>query len=282
MSRRVILLGLVASLALVAVGVGVSFVPKMRAASNEVACANNLREVAQFAAHHAVPKPDAAPGRFLHEIPAGTIALPNTPPENRLSWVVRALPGLNQKRQSSGPLLAAIDTAQPWPAERNQRAARAKLVAVLCPGNPPDSDADSPAPTQYVGVAGLGADAAALVVPAPPAPAPPRAGCYRYDAPTPFDAITDGLSQTLLFGERSADLGPWLRGGPATVRGFDDAAGAAVLVGAGGQFGGNHPAGANFAFADGSVRLLTPRTDPKVLFALATVAGKDTDLAPGE
>ena len=80
-----------------------------------------------------------------------------------------------------------------------------------------------------------------------------------------------------VFAETNADVGPWIRGGPATVRGLDDAAGAAAFVGAGGQFGGTHPHGANFAAADGGVRFVTVRISPPVLAAMVTIAG-----GPGE
>lgn len=259
-------------------GLLVTYLVKMRTRSDDVTCRNNLREIALFAAHHAKPRPGVAPGRFLNEIPAGTIVLPGVPPEERLGWVVAVLPGLDQRRQDTEGLLAAVDRTAPWPAEKNQHAARTRLVTFLCPGNPPDVPPDRPGLSSYVGIAGLGLDAAAL----PGGPASPRAGCFRYDAPTPFDRITDGLSQTLMLGERSGELGPWLRGGPATVRGFDDAPGAPPVVGSGGQFGGNHPIGSNWAMADGSVRVFTPRVDPKVLFGLATVAGGEKDPLPGE
>jgi len=281
MRRWVVVVGLVGLMAFVVVGLVLTFVPKLRREAAEAGCANNLREMTLFAAHHFKPQPNVPAGKLLNEIPAGTIVLPGVAPDDRLSWVVAALPGFDQKRQNLGPLLAAIDRTKPWAADANQQAAKMRVLALLCPGNPPDIAADAPAPTQYVGIAGLGADAATLAL-RPPAPAPPRAGCFRYDAPTPFAAIADGLSQTLLFGERSGDLGPWLRGGPATVRGLDDAAGAAPLIGAGGQFGGNHPLGGNFALADGGVRFFTARVDSRVLYGLATIAGKGTDPLPGE
>jgi prepilin-type processing-associated H-X9-DG protein len=66
------------------------------------------------------------------------------------------------------------------------------------------------------------------------------------------------------------------------VRGLDDAPGAKPLLGSGGQFGGNHPDGANWLLADGSVRVFTDRTDPKLLYSFATIAGKGTDPIPGE
>jgi prepilin-type processing-associated H-X9-DG protein len=256
------------------VGLVIPYVVKMRARADEVACRNNLRELALFAAHSSGPRPKQ-PRELADRIPAGTVLLPGVPPDERLSWAVAILPGLDQRRQEIVPLLGIIDDKKPWPAAPNQQAARTKLVTFLCPGKPPEIAADQPAPTCYVGIGGLGADAAATADPS-------RAGCFRYDAPTPFDRITDGLSQTLLFGERSGDLGPWLRGGPSTVRGFDDSPGAPPVIGPGGQFGGNHPNGANWALADGSVRMFNPRVDPKVLFGMATIAGGEKDPLPGD
>ena len=167
-------------------------------------------------------------------------------------------------------------SARPWGAEPNQRAARTTVPTLLCPENTPQGPPGSPALTCYVGVGGVGANAAAL-----PAGAP-KAGAMRYDTPTPFERVTDGLGQTLLLGETRSAVGPWLRGGPATVRGLDDAPGAPALIGAGGQFGGYFPGAANFAMCDGSVRVFTGRTDPSVLRALATIAGKGADPVPGD
>jgi prepilin-type processing-associated H-X9-DG protein len=280
--RRWVYISFFGLLLLAVVGIVLTLLAKARGDSNAVVCTNNLREITLFAAHHAAPKPGRDGIPLMHQIPAGTIILSDEPPENRLSWLVPTLPGLDQKRQNMEPILAAIDKTRPWSAERNRQAAKIKLRVVLCPGAPPDIGSDAPAPTQYVGIAGLGADAATLTLDPLTGVAPPRAGCFRYDAPTPFEAITDGLSQTILLGERSSDLGPWLQGGPSTVRGIDDAPGARLLVGPGGQFGGCHLQKANWAFADGSVRFLTEQIDPKILYGLATIAGKDQDPIPGE
>src|SRR6478609_9267746 len=126
--RRWVLAGVVVVLLLGVAGLVVTFIPKLRQVSDEVRCANNLREITQFAAHHAKPQPGTAADRLLHEVPAGTVVLPGIVPEDRLSWFVQVLPGLDQKRQNTAPLLKAIDRAQPWPAEKNQRAARLKLL----------------------------------------------------------------------------------------------------------------------------------------------------------
>ncbi|MBX9584417.1 MAG: DUF1559 domain-containing protein [Gemmataceae bacterium] len=268
---------------LVAVGLAVTYFAKLRRVAAEAECQNNLRAIALFAGHHAQPKPGRAGPQLPHEIPAGTIVLPDVPPDGRLSWFVDVLPGFDQRRQPDlEQIVAGIDRGRPWAADANQHIATFSLKTLLCPGNPPAPDGRSPAPTCYVGIAGLGADAASIALPPAPTAVPPRAGCFRYDSPTPFDRIADGLSQSLLLGERSGDLGPWLRGGPATVRGLDDARGALPLVAAGGQFGGNHPFGSNWAFADGSARFVTDRVDPKVLYGLATIAGAEADALPGE
>ncbi len=278
MSRRVAVV-ICILLALGVFGLLIPMLVKSRLNANLLASQNNLRELSLFAAHHAKPDPNHDAGKLVNAIPPATVVLPALPPDDRLSWVVPVLPGLNQKRQDIASLFTQIDDTQPWSAERNQAAGRTALAVMLCPENTPKWPADSPALTSYVGIAGLGTDAATLALPKD-GPIPPRAGAFRYDALTPFDRITDGISETLLMGETANAPGPWLRGGSSTVRGLDDAAGAKPLIGAGGQFGGYFPNGANFAMCDGSVRLFTPQTTPDVLFRLATIAGGANEVGP--
>lgn len=279
--RPWILIGLGLFVAVFAIGVVITTLPARRAAAEQDACKYNLKNLALFAATHAKPPRGTPESQIAQEIPAGTILLPGIEPEERLSWVVGAMPNFDQKLQSTPEILATIDRQQPWATAKNQDAARRKVNALLCPGNPAAIDPEQPAPTQYVGIAGLAPDGPRLNF-VPPSPAPPRAGCFRYDDPTPFNSITDGLSQSLLFGERSDELGPWLRGGPATIRGLDDSPTAKPLIGLAAQFGGNHPNTSNWAFADGSIRSFTPRIDQKVMLGLATIAGRETDAIPGE
>ncbi len=279
--RPWLLIGLATFIVLFGIGVLITALPKRRAAAEQEACKYNLKNLSLFAAFYAHPPKNAPAEKLAQEVPAGTIFLPSIVPEYRLSWVVGALAGVDQRQQNTTTLIGSLDDSRPWSAAKNQEAARLKVLALLCPGNPPSIDPEQPAPTQYVGIAGLGLDAAMLNFVAP-GPASPRAGCFRYDAPTPFTSITDGLSNTLLFGERSDDLGSWLRGGPATLRGLDDRPDAKPLLGLGAQFGGNHPETSNWAMADGSTRSITPRVDRKVLFSLATIAGKEADAIPGE
>ena len=77
------------------------------------------------------------------------------------------------------------------------------------------------------------------------------------------------------FAETAFEVGPWLRGGPTTVRGLADG-----QIGLGGAFGGNHPAGGTVGFADGSVRFLTDRIEPTVFRALLTINGGPGELIP--
>ena len=230
-----------------------------------------MRQLALFAAHHSNRDPSLDPAEIPKEIPSGTVPLAGQPPENRLSWFVYVLPGLDQRRQDVPALLSQINDQAPWSDARNQDAARVRLLAALCPLNTPQVPPDQPAVTSYVGIAGVGTDAALLSVPPLPALAPARAGAFHYDSATPFDRIGDGLSQTLLLGETANDPGPWLRGGPSTIRGVDDATDARPNIGREGQFGGYFPNGANFALCDGSVRIITPRISPEVFLRLATI-----------
>lgn len=81
------------------------------------------------------------------------------------------------------------------------------------------------------------------------------------------DSIADGLGQTILAGEAMGDFKPW--GSPVHWR--DPELGInRVANGFGGPF---LPGGANFLFADGSVRFLRNRTPMPIFRALATPDG---------
>jgi prepilin-type processing-associated H-X9-DG protein len=79
--------------------------------------------------------------------------------------------------------------------------------------------------------------------------------------------VKDGSSNTILFGTVTRNFKPW--GHPANVR--DPSLGVNRS-----PDGFGAPAnwdGAQFAFCDGSVRMLSSKTDPRVLKQLATPAG---------
>jgi prepilin-type processing-associated H-X9-DG protein len=280
MSRRVVIVGVTLAIVL-GVGLLIPFINKTRLHANRLASQNNLKQLALFAFYHSNPDPQRPLTNLPLSIPAGTVVLAGVLPENRLSWALALLPGVDQHKNPVELVLQQVDQTQPWLAEPNQQVSRQQLAVFICPENPPTVPAGEPAITCYVGIAGLGRDAATLLLPEG-RPTPARAGAFRYDALTPFDRITDGLSQTLLFSETALEPGPWLRGGTATVRGFDDTISAPPLLGTGGQFGGFFPTGANMAFCDGSVRFFTLQTSHGVLHNLATIAGGEQEPWPGD
>jgi hypothetical protein len=295
MRRRVVAVAVLLGVALVAL-LGLTYIQRARAAQALIYSVNNARELSQFAtlsgtdpARRGRDDFRATPG-FMNtadklrelgvapEVPAGTVYRADLPPDRRLSWIGPLLPTLDPKRIDGAALFARLDLMRAWDEGPNREVAAVPLAVTVSYAKPPETPPGSPAVTQFVGMAGLGADAPTLP---PTRPADPRAGCFRYDGPTPFDAVADGLSQTILLGEVSMNLGPWLQGGPATVRPLLTAPGSPPPLGFGGQFGGNHAAGAILGFADHSVRVFSPRTDPAVLASLCTIDGGATAL-PGE
>jgi prepilin-type processing-associated H-X9-DG protein len=144
----------------------------------------------------------------------------------------------------------------------NLPAAQKVIKTFLCPAGKEGATAD--AVTDYVAMSGIGPDAAGQ-----PAGAAGN-GFMGYDRPTSVAMIKDGTANTIALMETRVGLGPWARGGPSTLRGFDPAD--VPLHGDNRPFGG-HPDGMNAAMADGSVRFLRPSIDPGRLAAAITIAG---------
>jgi hypothetical protein len=214
-------------------------------------------------------------------VPPGTVPNAALAPDQRLSWVCSILPFLDQSVQATTGVGEKLNLKLAWDAGPNREVSATRLNLFVCPGAVPDLVPGEPAVTQFVGLSGVGLDSAELPI-GPPVPA--RAGCFRYDAPTPLNLIreNDGLSNTFLFAETANDLGPWIRGGFSTVRGLDVGDGAKPALGRGGQFGGNYPGVVGFGRADGSAFFATDRMSVKILQAHLTIAGSELDGIPGE
>lgn len=264
MTRRILAILLAGLSILLGLGLLVTALVRQRADADKETVKKNLMELGQFAAQYHKAIGEKKPTPEISVVPPATVIPSSFPPDQRLSWVVSLLPFLDQKRQRTDEILSLLNPKMAWNVEGNAQAAQTRIRALLCPANPPEFRDGEPAVTQIVGVAGIGEDAASLPTDSP------RAGSFRYDSPTPLKAFPDGTSNTLLFAETNTELGPWIRGGHSTARGVIEGR---AIIGTGAQFGGIHLGGAWFGFADGSVRFINDRIEPKIFLALATRAG---------
>jgi hypothetical protein len=274
--RRRVMVGMIAVVVLTGMGVLLTAIPKQRQRADRLACLARFERLGQFAALYTHPPPDRLPQEIPQVVPPGTIPNLALPPDQRLSWIAGALPLLDQKLQPIAELATRLDRSAAWDAAPNREVATTRLSLFTCPGAMPEVPPGEPMPTQFVGLAGVGPDGATLGL---GPPVPNRAGCFRYDEPTPLRTIRDGdgLSNTVLFAETAAQLGPWIRGGFATVRSLDVSSEAKPFLGPGGQFGGNYPMVNGFGFADGSARFFRIDTSPEFLRSLFTIAGQGFD-----
>ncbi|MFO0796760.1 MAG: DUF1559 domain-containing protein [Gemmataceae bacterium] len=216
-------------------------------------CQNNLKQLMlglhlyEDAGRPAPNSPDSPRG-----LPPGCYG-PGATPEERLGWMVSVLPYIEQ-----GNLFSRFDAATGYAGNAGSAAAEVNLF--VCPSAHPTGAAT----TNYVALAGVGLDAAAR-----PASAAGN-GAMGYDRTITLAAVTDGTGNTIGLAETASGVGPWARGGTATLRGFDPAD--APVSGPGRPFG-VHERGFNVAMLDGSVRFVRDTVDPRAFAAAITVAG---------
>jgi len=251
-------------IAIIAVLIAV-FLPatrRVREAAARTQCMSNLKQLLvamhsfadstrKPAPYSSTGSPDlSADGLF----PPGCIGT-GTTPEMRLSWLAALLPHLEQAN-----LYQQFDLEKGY--AENLKAAQTRLGVLVCPeGTEGERVA---ALTNYVAMSGIGLDAAER-----------RAGAagngfMGYDRLTSMTMIKDGTSNTIALMETHANVGPWARGGTATLRGFDPVD--VPLHGDNRPFGG-HVGGMNAAMADGAVRFLRSTIDPQNLAAAITISG---------
>jgi prepilin-type processing-associated H-X9-DG protein len=280
---RIVGVILVLVLLMLALGIIIPAVYQSRDKEEMARCQDNLRRIGSFGVFHSALPNKPPPLNADSYFPAGTIVNLQLAPEDRLSWYVTIVAAVEKgppedeksHKKKSFPvaeLLKSVDDQQPWNADAQHSLAYTSLNFLVCPGRLPQTPADQPAPTNYVGNGGLGVETAAIPVEL----AGEKAGVFRYDSPTPLELIRngDGLSNTISILETSQNLGPWIRGGPSTVRSLD---GQPPFLGVDAPFGGNHRGRGNYSFADGSARVLTDQTDPAVFRALLTIQGRETE-----
>lgn len=242
-----------------------------RATSRIASCRWNLGIFARAALSYR----DAHGGLY----PPGTASDRSVPADRALSWMTLVYSYFD--RSNSGSLV--FNRSAPWDSPENRvpmvrhshfdedRNAIGTDYAMpqlygyhemLCPTSRVDEESGE---THFVGITGLGLDSPRL----PQGHA--RAGMFGYDRQTSANDIKDGLANTMMLVETTEGIGPWIAGGPTTLRAVDPAR--KPYIGTGRPFGGRHLRGANVAFADGSVQFLRKGINPKVFEALSTVAG---------
>jgi hypothetical protein len=222
---------------------------RLQSAAGRAECTNNLRliglAIEQYQVNH------------NHTYPPGTVPNPALAPEERLSWLTEILPSLN-RRNIPDPkwhaLLDSIDPEQGWKAPVDALARDTTIRTFLCPGYPDNAQRSVPGLTDYIGLAGIGNDAPSLPLDSP------QAGFFGYNRIVTLEQVKLELSTTLIVTETTRDNGPWIAGGPATVRGIDPED--TPLIGTDRPLGGCHfgdkgEPGLNTLWLDGSVRYLT-------------------------
>jgi prepilin-type processing-associated H-X9-DG protein len=237
--------------ALVATAVAAPTILRLRSRAALVQCADNLRKVALLGLS------DFAQAEGAY--PAGTVPNVELPPARRLSWYV---PLLERLRRPDWAKEVARDAA--WDHGSNAAVARRPFREVICPGAL-ETPGEGPPVTNYVGLTGLGPDSGNLPVDSS------SAGLFRFDAPTPLNAVSDGTGSTVGVVETTIALGTWLAGGPPTLRAVNPDT--APYFGPARPFGGCHPERTQFAMADGSVRTTGPAISPHIFEAMTTIAG---------
>jgi prepilin-type N-terminal cleavage/methylation domain-containing protein len=263
-------------------------VQRVREAANRTQCTNNLRQIGvglhnfQLTLGFFPTNGGPAPGQV------NTIW---TKDGGHMNYWGLANPTAPQRDQTGSWAFSVL----PYLEQGNAFQADAQGVAVslyLCPSRgrnpaPAVPAADPVFPWVTYGNAGLNPWATTdyagngyLLINRWPAGSVPVAG-----TPLNIDSVTDGLSNTILVGEkamdrRSFDTGCWYWAEPVFSGGSGGTArwGTAIIPDRVGipfqtNWGSAHTAGAMFLFADASVRPLIFGRDGNVLFALLTPAG---------
>ncbi|MBT6154986.1 MAG: DUF1559 domain-containing protein [Planctomycetaceae bacterium] len=203
-------------------------------------------------------------GRF----PASASVADGLTESQRLSWLAELVADMDAKAGSQP------QWDQAWRDPLNDRFARRRFSEFLNPAVPQLTGPDRYPATHFVGIAGVGEDAATLPV------GHPRAGVFGVNRRTRLADIKDGQANTMMLAGVSRDIGGWAGSGRATMRPLSRE----PYINGPDGFSTGENEGMSVLMADGSVRFLSSKTDPRLMRRMAAMAdGFPLDVkVPGE
>jgi prepilin-type N-terminal cleavage/methylation domain-containing protein/prepilin-type processing-associated H-X9-DG protein len=290
--RAFTLIELLAVIAIIAILIGLLLpaVQKVREAAARMSCQNNLKQLA-LACHNYESARGGYPPVYLSGDQPG--------------WVTAVLPYVEQGNLSRLWPDGLNPAGTNWKTPALAPVVSTALKIQTCPTSPvggkvlgpADGFAFTAATADYAATASF---TAALYAQLYPGRTADTAAPMQVGVNGKITAVTDGTSNTLLLVEmsgrpywylpnkqrststvsnpRTYGFGFWAHNNAHNISTFladGSAAGTACAINCSNQFGvySFHPGGANVAFADGSVRMLTTATTPAALAALVTRAG---------
>jgi prepilin-type processing-associated H-X9-DG protein len=258
-----------------------------RESARRMKCQNNILQIGLALHHH---------HDVRRRLPAGWVAIASGG-EPGWAWSALLLEFIDQPtssnvdwaggaRPASGAV-PVLDSAAMQIGHTDNEDLRERVIPlILCPSDPSeerfmlhsslDAQMFEVARTNYAGVFGT-----AAIENDPSA----GDGVFYRNSTTRFADIRDGLSNTLMVGERASrqaasweGSATWVGAVPGAHRGMARVVGRAGRVpndvlGDFADFGSWHPFGANFVLADGSVQMISDQIDRAEFHALATRAG---------
>jgi prepilin-type N-terminal cleavage/methylation domain-containing protein len=266
----------------VLVGLLLPAVQAAREAARRMSCFNNLKQIA-LALHNYHDTYKSLPSGWLAHDPATRLPMPEG--QNGWGWASLIFPFVEQGNVSGN----IVQFGKPILDPINNAARTHYLPLYRCPSDIQSSKRDfdltmssgppvNLAVANYVGM--YGTQELELCEGQPAGFTCFGNGIFQHQKPVHFSNIVDGLSNTYAVGERSSRIehSTWV----GVISGGDEAL--ARILGIADHTPnaqGNHlddlmsqhPAGTNFALADGSVRLIAETIDLKVYQACATRAG---------
>jgi prepilin-type N-terminal cleavage/methylation domain-containing protein/prepilin-type processing-associated H-X9-DG protein len=313
--RGFTLIEILVVIAIIAILIGLLLpaVQKVREAANRMVCTNHLHQIA-LAAHHYHDSCGQFPsgGRLTVDVGGVTTGGTNL-------WV-ELLPYIEQDNLNK--LWDEKDNRSNIAGGRSATTAHV-IKLLICPSDAlPETVVEhraavAPLSWGFYGMSSYGGNAGTRSLPIGAAPAFPgisRDGIFWIDRCVRIADITDGTSNTILFGERYhrdpefdrrqpvvlsgtapiTQLGKWgFVAGPAGIMAnvtlhsaapinyrMPTGGDASALLNRSCAFGSGHMHGATFAFADGSVRFLSESTPLPTLQALSTRAGGEVVTLP--